>query len=63
MFLGPTFSGLEYDFEKSPIKLIIHLVGLPLFVLGWLDGLGIIGRSSVKAAIREENERMRGGKQ
>jgi len=41
---------------------IIAVLGACLLIVGVLDGFGLIRRSWVKAAIREENERMRSGR-
>jgi hypothetical protein len=60
MVLGPTLDGFEIDVENS-LKVFFQLAGVPVLVIGLLDSFGWIGRKSVKAAIREENERMRGG--
>ena len=58
LLIGPTIDGFEFDFENS-LKVLLHILGLVVFVIGLLDCLGLINRKFVKAAIREENERMR----
>jgi hypothetical protein len=61
LVLGPTLDGFEFDFS-SPIKVIFHLLGLPILLIGLLDCLGFLGSDSVKLAINEENIRIRAGK-
>ena len=40
---------------------IFVMLGICMIIFGMLDSLGLIQRKWVKAAIREENEGMRGG--
>jgi hypothetical protein len=60
LFLGPTVNGFTFVYEQI-FWLTIHLIGLVLFFIGFIDCLGWIGRASIKKAICEENERMRRG--
>lgn len=61
MFFFPTLEGFDF-YSDNAFKLAIHLIGLLIFIVGFLDCLGLVNRRTVKSAIREENERMRSGK-
>ena len=58
LFLGTSFAAFELDLPARVTKILIP-IGLCLLVFGMLDSLGLIQRKWVKAAIREENQRMR----
>lgn len=58
--LGPTVNGLALVYE-DPFWRTVHLTGLVILFIEFIDSLGWIGRASIKNAIREENERMRRG--
>ena len=61
--LVPTLPGFEFTIARLGLRTtaILMVIGICLLIVGVLDGFGLIQRSWVKAAIREENERMRSG--
>lgn len=60
MVLGTSFAGFELGLDARVVWVIIP-PGICVLVAGMLDSLGLIQRKWVKAAIREENQRMRSG--
>lgn len=60
LFFPTVFAAFRLGLPAQVAKVLIPL-GLCLIVAGMLDGWGLIQRKWVKAAIREENERMRSG--
>ncbi|WP_292044859.1 hypothetical protein [Massilia sp. UBA6681] len=60
LVLGASFAGFELGLDERIVSVIIP-PGVCLLVAGMLDSLGLIQRKWVKAAIREENQRMRSG--
>ncbi|WP_313029244.1 hypothetical protein [Massilia alkalitolerans] len=60
LVLGSSFAGFELGLDGKVVSVLIP-PGVCLLVAGMLDSCGLIQREWVKAAIREENERMRSG--
>jgi len=60
LFFPTVYAGFRRGLSGEIAQVLIPL-GLGLIAVGMLDSFGLVQRKWVKAAIREENERMRSG--